>query len=187
MFKTITWEIYTITALTIGLVYYVISALLLYRSELIRWLKSQPSSSQPPSRETESIATHDNVMGGINPSEAAQRTSSADPETIAVSTHDEIPEDIVLSSSNSSLSRNDHLLVGSVADLLEEIKTLIQVIAEYKSSKPESRAFFHALFIRYPQLAGTSYQEAISLYICDAARNQFSFELSFPEVTSWWK
>jgi hypothetical protein len=128
-------------------------------------------------------------MGGITPLEPSiePRTSSVNLDAIAVASQDEIQEDIVLQKTTLAASSNDYLLVGSVADLLEEIKTLIQLISEYKSTKPESREFFHALFIRYPQLAGTTYQEAVSLYICETARSQVSFDLTHSEVSSWWK
>jgi len=190
MFNSISWEIYTTAALVIALGYYVITSLLLYSHELVRWVKSRSTSSNDlPSREPESISSQASVMGGINRLEGFidQRTSSVNLDAIAVTSQDEIQEEIVLPKTSTASSTSDHLLVGSVADLLEEIKTLIQLIAEYKSSKPESQEFFHALFLRYPQLVGTTYQEAVSLYICETARDQVSFELTFPEVYSWWK
>lgn len=190
MFNSITWEIYTTGALVIALGYYAITSLLLYSNELIRWIKSRSTASNELTpRETEGISSQGNVMGGINSQEVSieQRTSFVHLEAIAVASQDEIQEDIPLPKTDATFSPSDHLLVGSVADLLEEIKTLILLIAEYKSSKTESQEFFHALFIRYPQLTGTPYQDAISLYICETAKSQVSFELSYPEVSSWWK
>jgi hypothetical protein len=189
MFNSITWEIYTTAALVIALGYYVITSLLLYSSELMRWVKSRSiSSNDLPLRETESISAQDSVIGGINQQEGSidQRTSSVNLDAIAVTSQDEIQEDIVLPKTTTASSTSDHLLVGSVASLLEEIKTLVNLIVEYKSSKAEAAEFFHALFLRYPQLLNTTYQEAINLYILDIAQNQFSFDLSLKELAAWW-
>ena len=189
MFNSITWEIFFVAILVIAIVYYVITALLLFYGELISLVKSRSGSSPiSPLRETEKIESPDNLMGGIGPVEVSiePRISSVNVDAIEVASQDEIQENIELTGKNSTSQSGDHLLVGSIADLLEEIKILIQLIAEYKSTKTESQAFFHALFIRYPQLLGTSYQEAVSLYVFGAARDQFSFELSLPEITTWW-
>jgi hypothetical protein len=126
-------------------------------------------------------------MGDVSLSDAAtkRRVIEITDQDIAVTSNDEVQEPIQPLRQGTAASA-DNLLVGSVADLLEEIKTLVELIGEYKSSKAESQAFFNALFLRYPQLTKTSYQEAINIYLLDTARHHFSFEVSLPEIASWW-
>ena len=188
MFNSITWEIFVAVALAVATGYYVVTTLLLYNSEFKAWIKSRSHYSAIPSpAESKKLSSKADVMGGIfqeGPGE--HRTSSVSVDTLVVDSRDEIQEAIQQPAQNITTPSNDRLLVGSVADLLEEIDTLIQLVNEYKSSKTETQDFFHALFIRYPVLNGTTFQEAISLYVSEAARNQFSFELNVDEVRTWW-
>lgn len=188
MFNSITWEFFTSAIVIIVTGYYVITTLLLYSKELIDWVKSRSGNPVIPSDTPKHEVPIRNVMGGINPSDTAveERVTTVAEEVITVASEDEIQEEIHLPQKASVPSSDDHLLVGTVADLLEEVKTLIQLLTEYKSSKMESQAFFHALFIRYPKLQGTSYQDAISLYVAEAAQNHFAFELSHSEINTWW-
>ena len=122
-------------------------------------------------------------MGGINQDNtSAPLKTSVNIEEVAIATSDDEPETI----HSPTPQVKDDLLIGSVADLLQEIKTLVQLIAEYKTDKSESQSLFHALLIRYSHLRDTSYQEAIGLYICEAAKGQFSFDVSPKEVSTWW-
>jgi hypothetical protein len=186
MFTSITWKFYLSTILLIGSGYYIISGLLLYYEEIIGWLKSciQPSPETHFDQSVD-INTYDSIMGGINASESDKgpRTTLVESDQINIASSQDQPELFQA----HLISGRDDLLIGSVADLIEEIKTLVQLAAECKSDKSEIQSLFHALLIKYPHLTGTSYQDAISLYICENAKNQFSFSLQALEVNKWWK
>ena len=182
MFNFISWQSFlTLTTLLVA-GYYSITSLMLYRKEIADWVKSLSHPSIPsPSTEPELKEPTENLMGIAQalPESYAIRSSEISAEDIITSGKDEEPETI-------HSAGKDQLLIGTVADLLEEIKTLIQLIAEYRTGKSESEALFNALFIRYPHLQHTSYPLAISFYICDASKEQFAFGLSCDEVMSWW-
>jgi len=184
MFTSITWEIFFTAILLIVGGYYSITALLLYHKEIVQWFKfrSQQSTVTTPEREPESSPSV-GIMGGINQGNtSAPLKTSVNIEEVAIAASDDEPEII----HSPTLQVKDDLLIGSVADLLQEIKTLVQLVAEYKSDKSETQSLFHALLVRYPHLRDTTYQEAIGLYICDAAKGQFSFDVSPKEVSAWW-
>jgi hypothetical protein len=184
MFTSITWEIFfTATALIVGS-YYGITALLLYHKEIVQWFKSKSQQSLVTTHEREAESTPSvGVMGGINQDNTrAPLKTSVNLEEVAIAASDDEPETI----HSPVIQVKDDLLIGSVADLLQEIKTLVQLIAVYKTDKSESQSLFHALLIRYPHLRDTSYQEAIGLYICEAAKGQFYFDVSPKEVSTWW-
>jgi len=186
MFTSITWGVFLTAIFSIISGYYAITSLLLYSSELKAWVTGKLKSPQSLI-EIDSVPAPDGVMGPINLSDlkAEPRISTVADQDIAISADDEFPEPILTPRQGSALQA-DSILVGSVADLLEEIKTLTNLISEYKSSKAECHAFFHALFLRYPQLRNTTYQEAINLYIMNATLDHFSFEVSLQDVASWW-
>ena len=184
MFTSITWELFFTAILLIAGGYYGITVLLLYHHEIIHWFKSRSQQSRvsTPEHSVESTPSV-GIMGGANRDNANEPLrTSVKTEEVAIAASDDEPETI----HSPTLLAKDDLLIGSVADLLQEIKTLVQLVAEYKSDKIESQSLFHALLIRYPHLRDTSYQEAIGLYICEAAKGQFSFDISLKEVSTWW-
>jgi hypothetical protein len=186
MFTSITWEIFFTTIIMIVGSYYGISVLLLYRREIAQKFKSQAETSFGSSLENSQEVHHpSDVMGGISKGEYenSPRTSIIESDEIGTVISDDQVEII---QTPVSIHKDD-LLIGSVADLIEEIKTLIQLIVEYKSDRVETQSLFHALLIKYPHLLDTSYQDAISLYICEAAKNHLSLQLQVDEMKDWWK
>jgi len=188
MLTSITWEIFLTTIFGIVSCYYAITSLLLYSGELKAWVTGTVKHGVRHSHDDPNPAPASNdIMGHVNRSEIVPelRTSTIAEQDIAINSTDEVQEPIQIPRQGPA-TQTDAILVGSVADLLEEIKTVTQLINEYKSSKSEAQEFFHALFLRYPQLLNTSYQQAINLYIIDLTPDQFSFDLSVQEVASWW-
>lgn len=187
MFSAITWELFLTTVVAAIGSYYSITTLLLYHREIIQWIKSR--GAQPVIQTGSAVVAAPSyaVMGGIQKESIKQlRSSVAAPEDIYAAPTDEVPETV--SSPQVEKSSHDSLLIGSVADLLEEIKTLSQLLAEYKSDKAEGESLFRTLLLRYPHLRSTTYRDAISMYIVEAGRNnQFSFDLSSSQVNAWWE
>lgn len=181
MFNFITWELFlTIITVLIG-TYYIITSLAFYHAEIRSWLKSfsQPKQVSLTSREEQS---GEDLMGTtvIAHEDHVLRSSFIPTGELITSGNDEEPEQV------HAIKPKDELLIGSVADLLEEVKTLIQLIAEYRTGKTESKALFDALFIRYPHLQHTTYPLAISFYIHEAAKGKFSYDITADEIMSWW-
>lgn len=185
MFSSITWELFLTTACVIIGSYYGITTLLLYHREVTQWIKSRGQQPVVKATPTTVSASPFAVMGNIQEeSTQALRSSVGTAAEINVAASDEEPDTVYSPEVSSS---EEHLLIGSIADLLQEVKTVSQLIAECKSDKAEGESLFRTLLLRYPRLRSTTYREAINFYILDAARNQFSFDLSSSEVNTWWE
>lgn len=184
MFSSITWELFLSTVVVIFGGYYSITTLLLYHNEIIHWVKSGGQKSVMKVASTEIHAQSDGMMGSIrNESVQELRSFTASAEEINASSSDEEIDEI---QSFKTLS-TDSLLIGSVADLLQEIKTLIQLIVECRSEKAECISLFRTLLLRYFHLKDTTYQHVINMYIADAIMNQVEFSLTFTEIKFWWE
>lgn len=191
MFNAITWEAFLTTVILLAGGYYFITTLLLYHTEITSWVKSRTGQSPAiPTQPSEPIAerSNDNILGNVNVDDQlhTQRTSTVDADDLKFGVSDDHESEIVAPVSKP-LPQADHLIIGSVADLLQEVKTLIQLITEYKSDKVESASLFRTLLLRYPHVKSTDYKDAISLYICQAATAQLPFTLSLEETMAWWE
>ncbi len=186
MFSSITWEIFLTTVVVLIGGYYGITILLLYHQEIILWVKTWEQQPVVSPQSTKVTASSHSVMGSIQQeSLQAVRSTVSPAEEINVASDDEVP-DTVTSPEVLSLT-SDHLLISSVSDLLQEVKTLSQLMAECKSDKAEGESLFRTLLLRYPHLRTTTFRDPINLFIIDAARNQFAFDLSLSEINSWWE
>lgn len=186
MFSSITWELFLTAVVVVIGGYYGITTLLLYHREIMQWVKSRGLSPVVQMGSTAVSEPSRSVMGNIQKGSTQElRSSIGTAEEINVAATDEEPDTV--HSPEAVKSFDDHLLIGSIADLLQEVKTVSQLIAECKSDKAEGESLFRTLLLRYPHLRSTTYRDAINLYILDTARNQFSFDLSSFEINSWWE
>jgi hypothetical protein len=81
-------------------------------------------------------------------------------------------------------NQTDTLLIGTIADLLQEIKALAEVVSI--SSKEESISFFKSLLQRFSKLRGTHYEDAVNVFIYNSCKEQCGFDLQPNEIKSWW-
>jgi len=199
MFNSITWELFVTSFAGLIGSYYFITTLLLYHKEITQWVKSRLTGSQSLTLQPSdtAISHTQDILGAANNETRnetrnenknenkrdAERTSVVESEDIAGGVTDDEPDTITTTAVSN---HHDALLIGSVADLLNEIKTLIQLSAEYQSGKEECADLFKASLLKYPHLKGTTYQYAINGYICEESKNQFAFDLTLQEVAQWW-
>lgn len=181
MLSSIAWQEYIIGMAVLVGGYYIISLSVLYYREITHWCKARFISTASP---VPKCIPDDSIIGGVNQdgSSPSIRSNTIAPEDIAVAPTTTEPETIDIKDTDQP----HDLIIGSVADLLEEIKQLLQLIKDGSMGIEESSTLFNALLIRYPQLASTTYKDAITLYICNAAKNQLSFELQHKQVSDWW-
>ena len=192
MFNAITWEAFLTTTILLVGGYYFITTFLLYHKEISNWVKSRtahsPENSSSVPDVIEESTDNKGILGRINSDNrlATPRTSTVSAEELSFGESEgEVTE--MVKPVTASRPQSDHMIIGSVADLLQEIKTLIQLIIEYNSDKAESASLFRTLLLRYPHVKSTEYKDAISLYICQAATTQFSFTLDLQEANDWWE
>jgi hypothetical protein len=172
MFKTISWQDFLTGIAAILGAYYVVSILLLYSRDAYRWIITRNKYDKPDDNRSRSSS---NVMGGIKTDPPRKHQQSVD------------AQDLIVGDADKKENQNqDSLLVGSVSDLLHEVKVLAQVIKESGGSKDEGVPMFQSLLSNYPQLIGTRYQESISIFIHQHCNSESVFEVDLNEVTSWW-
>jgi hypothetical protein len=170
MFKTISWQDFLTGIAAILGAYYVVSILLLYSRDAYRWISRKTNSDRPDDNVARSPS---NVMGGIKTEPPRKHQQSVDAQDLIIGDHDK-------------KENQDSLLVGSVSDLLHEVKVLSQVIKESGGSKDEGVPMFQSLLSNYPHLIGTKYQESISVFIHQHCSSESVFEVDLSEVISWW-
>lgn len=186
MFNSITWESFLYAGVLLVGGYYAITTLLLYSQEITAWFRPKPLAFTTTSTTTDEETTINRspVMGSVSKEEdwLQKRTALVDSEDIVVDeeTIDELPETITAPGESD-------LLNGSVADLTNEITALLNMAAEYNSSKEEVSSLFIALFERYPHLKGTTYAQAINKLICEKGKTNPAFNFNPLEVRSWWE
>lgn len=88
--------------------------------------------------------------------------------------------------SQTSIDAPESLLVGTVADLLEEIKKLSWKISKNKETKAESISLFQALLSHYYPLIGLNYNDVINLFIYDSCKENRVLDLPPEGIRSWW-
>lgn len=171
MFKSISWQEFLYAVLVVAGGYYCIFILFLYSRDIIRIFRSRDESSrqtQPKSEKTSS-----NLMGGIKNDPPRKNEQSVDAQELIV---DQL----------ASRDNEESLLIGSVSDLLHEIKVLARVIKESNGSKEDGVPMYQSLLSNYPHISGTKYQESVSIFIYEHLRNENVFEADLDEINSWW-
>lgn len=196
MLHSITWQSFILILLALIAGYYILSVVFFYRRDGIGLLKTCFSGSdrvKVGNLETEvgiplEGKTMWDVMGAVSEDVFLRQD---DPESVA-------SEDLVFVDDPDSLPESfrplldaaapaDTLLIGSVADLLQEIKMLFKMLHEYNSPKDEGCSLLQSLLTKYPHLAESSFKDSITEYVCDLSRKNLPYELVFQEVTSFWQ
>jgi hypothetical protein len=165
MLNSITWLQFLTAISTIGAVYYAVLGLLYYRTEIQILVGGKRVKDKP----TKSGGKSNSLVGKIREEE----------DVIEEST---IPSDEL----NVGEKNPATTLLGPVADLLKELKGIIDTAAAENVDKAQCIELIKALLVRYPQLLNTKYQNSIDLFIYENGIDQFSFDLSIKEVQSLW-
>jgi hypothetical protein len=184
MFNSISWQDFLIVIVVAMSSYYIITTLLLYSGEITHIFK------QKESKQIDSD-THDDQNGSNEPNDLmgkikyetevnVPREKSVTSEELQFQSSHESEEIIVPVQSNQT----DTLLIGTIADLLQEIKALAEVVST--SNKKESVSFFKTLLQRFSKLRGTHYEDAVNMFIYNSCKEQCSFDLQPNEIKSWW-
>lgn len=173
MFQSISWHEFLTVALIGGIGYYAVSSVVLYSEEIKSFFRNGRINLPGSDNTTDQIQ---NLIGAAKPEPRAEwEPGSGDLQFAPLKKQEE---------SVSPSNDPDMLLVGSVADLVEEIKTLSKKTSTVSKEAISSR--FKPLLLRYPQLSSTKYRETISLLISDTLKEHSPHSISHQEVDSWW-
>jgi hypothetical protein len=190
MLSSLSWNIFFTTIALLAVGYYAISTLLLYRGEISLWFKSKTGapfsrpqavvkpSSKPPQT--------DSIIGGISLQDARSdaRSSSVSAEDFVIGEDEDDSNGI---DQIPAVPMKDDLLIGTIADLLEEIKTVCRLIADTDADKAEAESLLRTLLTRYPNIADGSFRDAVTLYVCKELNERTVLDVSIPEAASWWE
>lgn len=170
MLKSISWQEFLTVMSILSVIYYSVLGLLYYRAEISNFLSGRTRVKASP------------------PSNSAKRSSSLIGQIKEEEEIDEDEEQGTLSSDQIHPVENNprDALLGAVADLLKDLKEIIDSIAANKTEKSECLVLFKAIFSKYSQLGGTRYQQSINLFLYENAVDQFAFELTLEEINSLW-
>jgi hypothetical protein len=184
MFNSISWQEFLTAIAVVVTGYYVISTLLLYSGEITHIFKHKESKQIDPGAPDDQNSSNESndLMGKIKYETEVNvpREKSVTSEELQFQSSNESEEIIVPVQSNQT----DTLLIGTIADLLQEIKALAEVVST--SSKEESVSFFKSLLQRFSKLRGTHYEDAVNMFIYNSCKEQCSFDLQPNEIKSWW-
>lgn len=79
------------------------------------------------------------------------------------------------------------LLLGSVSDLMDAIRTLFGVIAEGNGDTDDVTSFLSPLLIQYPLVAESKYRYPINQFICDHCQSKLNAQMSIEEINALWR
>jgi hypothetical protein len=178
MFNSISWQQFFFTLLTVLGGYYIISFLLLYSNEVIHKIKGRHDQpDQPDSVPPKFKGPANDLMGAIKKDLPNRHEQSIEADEINV---------VADTKQSPSIEGEDALLVGSVSDLLQEIKILIKVIKEGDGTHDDAVPMITSLLSNYEQLINTKYQTSISLFIHEQLQSEFASQADLKAIEGLW-
>ncbi|MEQ1587802.1 MAG: hypothetical protein ABL895_18090 [Cyclobacteriaceae bacterium] len=171
MLNSISWNYFFATAAILVAAYYA-ALLIAFRFESFIWLKSKFSTQKKSSTQ---------VVTGLIGNAIAETPGTIRKQSVTA-------EELIINSGNQHpaepLEINRETIIGTIADLLHESKSLALLLADKKANREEFAALFKSLITRYPQLHA-GYIEAISISLHHTCKNA-GYEFSISEITAWW-
>jgi len=180
MMSPFTWQEYLTTVAAAAYCYYLVSFILLYRTEIVSFFRgtSQRNGDRNDTITQDDSNAHSTLMGSTK--DALLRENKVTSEEVVPQPPKEIESPVDV----ADVTTSDGLVVGSVADTLEEIKSLASGLAG--SSKEEVATMFRQLLSRHVNLVGTPYQESLNLVIVGELADKCSINLETHEIATWW-
>ena len=183
MLQHLTWSAYFTGIILIALIYYAIVGLTFYRHELDKVFRrlSGKAPVQLNTTRGDLVLPVADIVGNI-------RTDGMDivdqEELIFALPDEERPASGMVQPIRSTAA--DAYLLGDLSEMVSETKTLIRVINESNESKENFEMLFRLLVQKYPDLAGTVYEEQINAYLLKEGEDLFPFTLTNSELQTYW-
>ncbi len=178
MFEIFSWSEYLFGLLIAAVAYYIFITLTFYRKEVLN-----PTQFVKQGNKGEKTTNPSNKQPDL--------LGKARLDSFPVSKHISLEnqDQLVIAEANPKSTDHDKtetLLIGSVADLLQEAKTLIQVIAENKPEKEQTIGMIQSLISRYSHLSETKFRSAINLFILDLIKEDLSIHMNPVDIDQLW-
>lgn len=184
MLQHLTWSAYIIGVTLIAGIYYAFVGMTYYRHEIggiIRRFTGKPAATKF-SHTSDLLLPATEIVGGT-------RTDGMDgvaQDELVFAAPDE-PEDRpsgMVQAIRPTLA--DAHLLGELSEMVSETKTLIRVINESSETKENFEMLFRLVVQKYPDLAGTPYEEQVNAYLMNESADIFPFPLTLTELKSYW-
>jgi hypothetical protein len=178
MLKHFTWQQFLIAALVLSSIWYTVVILLFYRHRIKDYLNGKNKGNNPPEPlrhvwdedfEDELLGDEDDVMGKPALPEGLSNLSVAQ-FGFAPRTSDE------------DLDESRQRQQSVVPDVLEELKSIFHILETQQGTKQDFISLFGLVSTKYPNVKGTSNQQALNDYI----RENVLFPISDEELDSLW-
>lgn len=184
MLNHISWQTYSVSIVTLLVLYYLYVGFTFYRAEL-RSFYYRHSGNLPAQASEYSLIPVPayEIMGAAkpdtdwNPSDEALEFGPADP--------DELMTDHT--GSETTMPATDSRLIGQFSEMISEVRTLIRVINESAESRENFDMLFKLIIQKYTDLVGTPYQGQVTEYLAEEGASQFPFDISTEELDNYWK
>lgn len=186
MFESISWREFISTMVITGSGYYVITALLLYRSEIAGIFKQKKLNLTHTGQRVKQTDSDEltALMGVVKyatrQSESVPREEKVGAEGLSVVPPLE-PEEPV---KETIAGKTDEGVLTSASNLLDDINTLTQAVAS--GSKKECAELFRTLLSNYADLVHTAHEPEITAFIYNSCNRHCEFQIELSEVKSWW-
>lgn len=183
MLQHLTWSAYLTGITLLAAIYYAFVGLTFYRHELgnvFRRLNGQPGLQLNTSSGDLVLPVAD-IVGHTR----TEGMDIVDQEELIFASPDEERPITGLVQPTRSGGADAHLL-GDLYEMVSETKTLIRVINESNESKENFEMLFRLVVQKYPDLAGTVYEDQINAYLLKEGADLFPFTLTHSELQTYW-
>lgn len=183
MLQHLTWSAYVMGIILTAVIYYTFIGLTYFRHELgnLFYRLSGKSPRQLNISRGDLILPAPDIVG-------ATRNDGMDiidqEELVFASPDEERPATGIVQSTRPTAA--DAHLLGDLSEMVSETKTLIRVINESNESKENFEMLFRLVVQKYPDLAGTVYEDQINAYLLKGAAELFPFALTNSELQTYW-
>lgn len=170
MLQQFTWQQFLIAALILTLIWYLLIFVLFYRHKITVLFSKQ----QQPERlqreweeELQDEPEEETLMGRPRQAEGLSSVSM---------------DAFRFAPKNVNNEQNQERRMGIVPDVLEDLKSIFQILEKEEGTKQDFISLFTLVSSKYPQIKGTSSQQALN----DHIRENLPFEISQQELDRLW-
>ncbi|WP_114782336.1 hypothetical protein [Botryobacter ruber] len=198
MLHHLTWTQFFLATGTSLLLYYLIITLLCYRQELkalsekatARLLPQVYLTSSTPETAQAGIPA-ESPIGAVSTSDAPT-VSDASELQVAPRTEGEEEEDMeetdstTASVKTTSATEPPTFPMGTLADLLEEIKPLLELVVETQLEKEEFLSLLQLIISRYSRTAQSQYQDQVQQFLLEQSQVKLPYSLTPEDLQALW-
>jgi hypothetical protein len=175
MFKTISWQEFTVAVSVAAACYYAFIAVVFYRRDIAAKLRGEPTSATA----TKSIPRQkpsSNFMGAISTTSPVRKKPVAESSASA--------EEVEVAQVPASSLEQEHSTPGG--ELLQELRNLFEIMKEGKPSQDAYLKNIKTLFAQYVHLIGLEEFTRISITIIEELKTRHDIFISMEMMEELW-